>query len=180
MKTYLKKINLFSIISTLILSIALFFTDILNPVLIKWIALLFYISVISSSLLLLFKYSKTLSKTTELIIKLFSLFLIILFTLTLFIRSLSPYWNTIIGLSIIFLMVVQLNILGWSKSRHHFSTKLLFLLSLISNLFLSSIFFFKIDFYEIKPFFILSILISASLLLLGVFIQTKKLSKSVD
>ena len=177
---YIKKTVLFSLILTAILTVWLIITDIMNPVLIKWIAFVFYISIISSGLIILENFSIKLSKFSKLTIPTFGFVLIVYFSLILFLASFSNQIMLLIGFSIIFLMSIQLNILGWSKSNHTFLIKLLFLVSLLTNLFLASIFFFKIDIYEIKPFLLLSTLISFSLLISGVLIHNKKEILQVD
>jgi len=177
---YIKKTALISIASTLILTLSLIFTEIMNPVLIKWILFLFFTSLISSGILILHSYSLILTKIHKLVIPLFGIILIIYFALILLSVHFSSQIYYLIGLFIIYIMTIQLNILGWSKQKHTIGIKLLFLFSLLSNLFLSSIFFFKIDPYEIKPFLILSIFISLSILIICVFIHNKRINSPID
>ena len=172
---YIKKSVLFSILLTLILSLTLVFTELLNPTLIKWIAVVFFISLISSSLVILHNYSSSLSKMTKLFIPVFGLLLVIYLALILFSINFANQLPYLAGSFMIYVIFIQLNILGWSNKKHTIGIKLLFLLSLLSNLFLSSILFFKIDIYEIKPFLISAILISFFLLLIGIYIQNKKI-----
>jgi len=177
---YIKKILLTSIGSTLLLLLLLIFTEIMNPILIKWILFSFFISLVSSGILILQSYSPTLTKIHKLIIPLFGILLTIYFFLILFSAQFSSQIYYLIGLFIIYIMTIQLNILGWSKQKHTIGIKLLFLFSLLSNLFLSSIFFFKIDLYEIKPFLISSIFISLFILMIGVYIHNKRINKPID
>lgn len=177
---YIKKTFLVSLVLTAILILWLVFTDLMNPTLIKWIGLTFYISIISSGLIVLQNFSMMLSKFSKLTLPAFGFALIIYFALTLFITSFSSQLMNLVGFSILFLMSIQLNILGWSKVNHTFFIKLLFLISLLTNLFLASIFFFKIDLYELKPFLLLSVLISFSLLITGVLIHNKREISQVD
>jgi len=180
LNNYIKNIAFTSIIITLTLVLWLVFTDVLNPVLIKWTAFSFYLSILSSGLIILNNYSLTLSKASRITITSFGIGLLIYFGLVLFSTSFSNQIYNLIGLSILFLMLIQLNILGWSKQNHSIGIKLLFLFSLLSNLFISSIFFFSIDLYEIKPFLISSILISFSLLIVGIIIHNKKVNHILD
>jgi len=177
---YIRKILLTSIGATLLLLLLLIFTEIMNPTLIKWILFSFFISLISSGILILQSYSLILTRIHKIILPLFGITLIIYFALILSSVYFSSQIYYLIGLFIIFIMTIQLNILGWSKQKHTIGIKLLFLFSLLSNLFLSSIFFFKIDLYEIKPFLILSIFISLFILIIGVFIHNKRISTPVD
>jgi hypothetical protein len=177
---YIKKTVLVSLIITAILTVWLMLTDFMNPALIKWIAFTFYISIISSGLIILQNFSIKLSKFSKLTIPVFGFGLVVYFILILFLPDFSNQILNLIGFSIIFLMSIQLNILGWSKTNHTFLVKLIFLISLLTNLFLASVFFFKIDMYEIKPYLLVSILISFSLLIIGVLIHNKKEIPQID
>jgi len=177
---YIKKAVLTSIVSTLILLLSLIFTGLMNPLLIKWTLFSFFISLVSSGIHILHSYSLILTRIHKIILPLFGITLIIYFALILSSVYFSSQIYYLIGLFIIYIMTIQLNILGWSKQKHTIGIKLLFLFSLLSNLFLSSIFFFKIDLYEIKPFLISSIFISLFILMIGVYIHNKRINKPID
>jgi len=177
---YMSKTVIFSILTTFVLLLTLLFTTILNPVLIKWIVLSFFLSIISSGLHILNTHSIIKSKIHTVFIPLFGFSLVIYLGFILFFINFANQFHGLIGLFIIFLMFIQLNILGWSTQKHTIWIKLLFLVSLVSNLLLSSIFFFKIDFYEIKPLLITSTLISFSLLIIGIIIHNKRVNHSLD
>ena len=170
---YIQRINVSSILISIVLIIVLQIVNTLSPTLIKWIALLLTISIVSSGLIILIKFSKKLSKNTLYVITSLGIFIIIFSLLILFSKHMVELWNILLSVFIIFLLMIQLNTLGWSITNHHFLIKILFLISLISNLFLASVFLLKLGIYEIKPYFTAALLISFIIQMIGVFIQNK-------
>jgi len=83
------------------------------------------------------------------------------------------YWHILIGVTLFYLMIIQLNLIGWSHNEHTLFQKILFLLMLISNLFLVSLFLFKINLYIFQPLFVAATITALVSLLLGYFIQNK-------
>ena len=82
-------------------------------------------------------------------------------------------WNELIGITIIYLLIIQLNILGWSKKEHSFLLKIAFFVILICNLFLAFVYFFKIDVFNIRPFLIITVILSVLFLIIGVLSTPK-------
>lgn len=77
------------------------------------------------------------------------------------------------AISIIYLLIIQLNILGWAKQNHSFLLKIAFTIILLSNLFLASVFMFKINLYVLRPYLIATVMISIVFLIIGVLATPK-------
>jgi hypothetical protein len=134
----------------------------------------FYISIILSADLLLIRYANTTKDNLKTIIIYMSIGLMTFASLTIFdIIAFSNLWHILLGITIVFLLIIQLNILGWSQEKHSLILKLAFFIVLISNLFLATVFLFKIDFYTFKPILIGTTITSVLFLLVGV-INTPK------
>ena len=172
---HIKIINLSLIIlSIILLSIIIFFGNI-NTLLLKSTIITFYSSLIVSGLIILNTYTPTLKRKTIIGIQSYVVFLI-LFALTIFFSEsfFDKTWNILTTLTLVYILIIQLNILNWSGKSHTFLNKILFLLSLVSNIFLASIFLFKIDFYELKTSIISSFIISFSVFIIGLLTPNNK------
>ena len=166
---------LLSIILTIVSVIVMAFQTNFHAHLLKLATFLFYSSILLSGNYILITFSKSTSKKVVQFITLFDFLLIIFSGLVLFdIISFSDTWHLIIGISMLYILSIQLNLLGWSKEKHSLIHKIMFLIVLVSDLFMASIFLFKIDDYGYRPLIITSLLLSALFLLLGIYFNTRK------
>jgi hypothetical protein len=163
-----------SILLTLICIATLVFLNDISSTLVLFTTFLLYSSIILSGNTLLIKYANTTHQKIKTSIILLG-FILIGFSFFVFfdIISFISKWNLLIGLSVIYLLIIQLNILGWARENHSFLLKIAFTIILISNLFLASIFFFRLNIYSLRPFLIGTILISIVFLIIGVIVTPK-------
>lgn len=169
--TYLTPI---SILLTAILGIVLISQSEISGIIALMTFFVFYISIILSADLLLIRYANTTKNSLKTVIIYVSASLITFASLAIFdIITFSSLWHILLGLTIIFLLIIQLNILGWAQEKHSLILKLAFFVVLISNLFLATVFLFKIDFYTFRPIIIGTTITSIVFLLVGV-INTPK------
>jgi len=63
----------------------------------------------------------------------------------------EQFWTILVGIGILYLLSIQLQLLGWSGKKHNLIYKVIFLLVLISNLFLAALFLFQLDFHQLRP-----------------------------
>lgn len=91
-------------------------------------------------------------KSSLIILTIVDLVLLTFAFLTIYdIINFIAYWHILIGVTLFYLMIIQLNLIGWSHNKHTLFQKILFLLMLLSNLFLVSLFLFKINLYVFQP-----------------------------
>lgn len=83
----------------------------------------------------------------------------------------SIFWHILIGTSVLFLLAVELQLLGWTKTKQPLLVKLIFLLSILSNLFLAFILFFKVALLSLYPIIIGACVISILVLFYGLYIR---------
>ncbi|PZE17933.1 hypothetical protein DNU06_04760 [Putridiphycobacter roseus] len=91
--------------------------------------------------------------------------------------SFEKAWFILIGLSILFLLAIELQLLGWTIKQQPFYMVILIALSLLSNLFIAFLFLFKLSFPVLIPFVYLSGTISMLIFFYGLyFYQPKQIS----
>ena len=83
-------------------------------------------------------------------------------------------WHILTGLGIIYLLTVQLQLLGWSYERQSLLNKIVLALVLLSNLFLAALFIFRLDYYQLRPLIILSVLIAILAIFYGLYFSSNK------
>jgi len=167
-------LTLVSIILTIICATTLFFLTDFSSTLVLLTTFLFYSSIILSGNALLIKYSNTTHQKVKVSIIILG-FILIAFSVFVFfdIISFISKWNLLIGLSILYLLIIQLNILGWAKENHSFLLKIAFAIILMSNLFLASVFFFKLNIFTLRPYILGTTLASILFLIIGVVVTPK-------
>ena len=176
----IKYLKTFSIITTIILVLIMFFGSILNALLIKFTLISFYTSIITSGLVILKKYATSLKPIVFKLITIFGCLLIIFLVSILFSSDLLKLWELFFGLNLLFILIIQLNILGWSKPKHHILYKTLFFLAIVTNTFLASIFFFNISLSELKPIILIAIITSFVIFIIGVTTKKEPLTQKND
>jgi len=174
-----KKIGILSIIFVA-LSIAggitMFLQEDFHAQLFKLTTFLFYTSILLCGNFILNYYNTKISDRVIVLITFFNFGLIIFSGLILFdIIPFSKYWHIIIGISILYFLSIQLNLLGWSTNKHSLLNKIVFLIVLLCNIFLASVFLFKLENFEFKPFILIAIIISVIFLFIGVYNSSKKI-----
>ncbi|MFK8045515.1 MAG: hypothetical protein AB8B72_08465 [Crocinitomicaceae bacterium] len=89
--------------------------------------------------------------------------------------GLSEFWHILLGFTILLVLLVELQMLGWTAKKQGIVTKLTFLIALLSNSFLAFVFIFKISLHNIKPLLVIACLLSILSLFYGLFFyQSKK------
>ena len=155
--------------------IVLFIQEDFHAYLLKFTAFTFYASILLIGNTILFKYD---SKITETVIKLITFFDFGLITFSgLILFDIIPFtesWHVIIGITIFYLLSIQLNLLGWSTNKHNILHKIVFLMVLLANLFIAAVFLFKINQFEYRPYILIAICISLFFFFVGVFNHRKK------
>ncbi len=167
-------LTIITVIATIIVGSSLVLSSDFSSKLVLIATILFYASIIFSGNALLIKYANTTHQKIKLSIIIIG-FLLIGFSFLVFFDVISfiSQWNLLIGLSIIYLLIIQLNILGWAKENHSFLLKIAFTIILISNLFLASVFLFKINIYALRPYLIATTIISIAFLIIGILATPK-------
>ncbi len=167
-------LTIISVLLTLFCATYLLMSDDFASKIVLLTTFLFYSSIILSGNALLIKYANTTHHKIKasIIILGFALIIFSIFVFFDFISFISK-WNFLIGLSVIYLLIIQLNILGWAKENHSFLLKIAFAIILISNLFLASVFFFKLNTYTLRPYLIGTTIISILFLILGIIVTPK-------
>jgi hypothetical protein len=140
---------------------------------------LFYTSILLSGNFVVIQFTNKTSLKTLRIITFLNLILIIFSGLILFDTILfSSAWQILLGVSILYILTIQLTILGWTNDNHSIFHKVLFLIILLTNLFLASVFLFTIDTFELQPLILTSVIISALFLFVSTYINSKKAKNS--
>ncbi len=124
----------------------------------------------------LIAYCKTCPLKLERIL-VFTGFLIILFGFITFMGFFNAnlIWNISISLAIIYLLMIELQLIGWTDIKQSISVKITFLLALVSNAFLAYIFIFKIPRQELIILLYSASFVSILMLFYGIyFYQSKK------
>lgn len=81
----------------------------------------------------------------------------------------SVLWHIIIGGSIIYLLLIELQLLGWTNNKQSIFVKIIFAIAFISNLFLASLFLFKIPIAFLKPLIFSASIFSILALFYGLY-----------
>ena len=171
--------TLLTIILTLASGLVMVFQNDFHAHLFKLASFLFYASILLSGNYIVISFTNKTSIRILRLITLFDLILIVFSGLILFdIISFSDSWHIILGISILYILIIQLTILGWSNDKHTILHKILFLIVLLTDLFLASIFLFKLDVFELQPLIMTSLIISGLFLFVSTFINSKKAKNS--
>ncbi len=167
-------LTIISVLLTVICITYLLMSDGFASKMVLFTTFLFYASIILSGNALLIKYANTTHQKIKASIIILG-FLLIGFSVFVFFDFISfiSKWNFLIGLSVIYLLIIQLNILGWAKENHSFLLKIAFAIILITNLFLSTVFFLKLNIYALRPYLIGTTIISVAFLVLGIIVTPK-------
>jgi len=167
-------LTIISVLLTVVCGIILIAQTDFTAKLLLLTAFSFYASIILSGNALLIKYANTAHQSIKISIIIVG-FILITFSAFVFfdIISFISKWHILIGLSVVYLLIIQLNILGWAKENHSFLLKVAFTIILISNLFLASIFFLKLNVYTLRPYLIGTTIVSILFLILGIIVTPK-------
>jgi uncharacterized protein with PQ loop repeat len=79
------------------------------------------------------------------------------------------FWHFALGLGVLFLLMIELQFLGWTKKKQGLLIKVPILMALMANLFIAFILFFKVDLATLKPFIFASVAISVLCLFFGLY-----------
>lgn len=179
--TLSRSIGIFTIITialTLISGLIMVLQTDFHAQIFKLATFLFYTSILLSGNYVVIHFTNKTSLRTLRIITFLNLILITFSGLILF--DTIPFtssWHIIIGITMLYILVLQLTILGWTNDNHTILHKVLFLIILLTNLFLASVFLFKIDVYQLQPLILVSVLVSAIFLIASTYINSKKAKK---
>lgn len=172
----ISKTTLLTIILTIISVIVMSFQDNFHAHLFKLATFFFYSSILLSGNYVLVTFAKSTSPKIIQLITISDFFLIVFSGLVLFdIIPFSTSWHLILGISILYILSIQLNLLGWSGNKHSIIHKMIFLIVLLSDLFLASIFIFKINNYGFRPLIITCVILSTLFLLVGIYFNSRKI-----
>lgn len=165
---------------TLALIIVVSFLDGINSFLIKTLFVTTFITACLTGDIIILSLKKQISDTIQKQIIYASLALITFAFLVFYnILSFSNLWNIAVGFGVIFLMVIQLQINGWSLQKQSLISKIIFAFILIANLFISVVFFLKLNFYQLEWPLYLSSLISILSIFYGyIFYQNKLIQEN--
>ena len=102
-------------------------------------AFLFYVSILFSGNYIVIQFTNKTSIRTLRLITFLNLILIVFSGLILFdTLSFETSWHIVLGVSILYLLTIQLTILGWTNENHSILHKILFLIILLTKLFASA------------------------------------------
>ncbi len=136
---------------------------------------LIYTSMLLSLNYILIEYCYTIPKTIKKVLVLIGLGLILFAAVVLFnLLPFEHFWFIIIGLSILFILAIELQLLGWTIKQQPFYLVLLLALSLLSNLFIAILFFFALSFPFLNPFIYISGVVSLLIFFYGLYYYQPK------
>ncbi len=165
---------------TILLGILVTFQLSLHPVLIKSLLFFGFSSTIALLMYLLITQCRTCPPKLEKLL-IYTGIGLIMGALIVFFGwfGTSRLWHVIIGIGVIYLLMVELQLLGWTHIKQNILIKLTFAIALVANLFLAYIFLFKIPIIALKPFIFGASILSILSLFYGIYyyqpkVQTKK------
>jgi len=174
---WVKHATLISISLSIMMLIIMFIRSEFSGAEIKSAMFLVYASALFSLNYILITYCYTIPKNIKKILVYTGLGLIVFAALIIFnILAFNQFWNVLVGLSILFLLAIELQLLGWSMKKQPFTSILMLCLSLLSNLFIATLFFFKLSFYFLTPFIYISGVVSMLIFFYGLYFYQPKQS----
>lgn len=92
------------------------------------------------------------------------------------IANANQYWHVILSSGILYLLISELQLLGWTHKKQGAFVKIPISLALVSNIFLAFIIMFKVPILALKPYIIASIIASLAVLVYGVYFHKQKIN----
>ena len=140
------------------------------PILFKLFLFTSYTSFILALMYALVHYCKTCpDKFKRMLI--FAGFSVILVGFITFFGIFNTYafWNITVSLAILYLLMIELQLIGWTDVKQSIKVKITFAMALVSNLFLAYIFMFKISNHSLLTFIYTAGLTSIAMLFYGIY-----------
>ncbi|MFK8038004.1 MAG: hypothetical protein AB8B74_06930 [Crocinitomicaceae bacterium] len=176
-------LNIFILINvslSVVLGFIVLFQFSINPVLIKSLFFFGFSSTVALLMGLLITECHTCPPFLEKLLFYIGLSLILCaFVIFFGLFGTGMLWHVIISAGIIYLLMVELQLLGWTDIKQSILIKITFAIALLSNLFLAYIFLFKVSTLSLKPIIFSASALSIISLFYGLYIyqvkvQTKK------
>lgn len=159
-----------SVVLTIILALLVLFQISLDPILIKSLLFFGFSSTISLLMYLLMTQCHTCPPRLEKLLFYVGFSLIISAFIIFFgWFGASILWHTLIGAGVIYLLMVELQLLGWTNIKQSILIKITFGIALVSNIFLASIFLFKMPAISLKPLIFSATTLSILCLFYGIY-----------
>ena len=166
---------LISVTLTIIICGILYFQNDANAIVIQSALFLMFSSILLVANYALYEYVASASSKLKKSLTIINLCVIGFGILTFFnILPFKNLWHILVGAGILFLLAVQLQILGWSKPKHNILTKIIYALVLMSNLFLAALFIFKLDYYQLNILVYITTFIGIASIFYGIYFCSSK------
>jgi hypothetical protein len=158
------------------MSIIIVFQISLEAVFFKLLFFSGYVSIIFSLMYVLIHFCSTCPIKLERILIFIGFLIAGLGFITFFgLFNANLIWNISIAIGIVYLLMIELQLLGWTDLKQNIRVKITFAIALVSNFFLAYIFLFKVPTLTFKPFIYIAAILSVLALFYGVYIyQSKK------
>ncbi len=164
--------TLVSFIFTILTFTVIYFQDDINAIFVQFGLFMVFVSTLFFANFALFEFSVSTSLKIKRSLSITNFILSAISGLVFFdFIPFSSSWHILVGLGIVYLLTVQLQLLGWSGSRHSLLDKIIFTIVLVSNIFLAAIFIFRLDYFQLEALTYVAVAIAILSLLYGLYFK---------